>query len=104
VNGCNTYGEDCGTVPIYAAPPPPDYDYLTYGSVTRVPHGASLVATCWTTGGVTYNYAAFFDPPDFGPAPYESDVYYRVTANGVTGWIADTYFVRDPSGLGLPLC
>jgi hypothetical protein len=104
VNGCNTYSEDCDGVPLYPSVPPPGYDYLTFPHATTVPNGTVLGARCWTRGGVTYNYAAFFDPPDYGPDPYGSDIYYLIPTDAQALWIADTYFVRDKSGYGLPPC
>jgi hypothetical protein len=104
VNGCNTYGEDCGANPLYGSVPPPGYDHNTFPHVGTVAHGQQLEARCWARGGTTYNYAAFYDPPDRGPDPYASDIYYQVRFGGQWRWIADTYFVRDPGGFGLPAC
>jgi hypothetical protein len=106
VNGCNTYGQNCEGNPIYRDLPPPGYDYRTWPKITTVANGSHLAARCWAEGGTTWNYAAAHNPPDFGPNPYESNVYFSVRApNGEWGWIPDTYFVRDKIGrLGLPRC
>lgn len=107
VNGCDTYGQSCGDNPLYAEVPPAGYDYTTWPKVTTVANGATLTARCWARGGITYNYAAWFDPPDYGDDPYESDVYFnvRVAGGDQWAWIPDTYFVRDKNGrMGLPEC
>lgn len=102
VNGCNTYGENCDGNPLYVDVPALGYDWNTQPKVTTVPNGTTLTATCFRTGGETTNYAV--DDP--GPNPYGSDIYYLATdAAGHTGWIPDTYFVRDKIGrMGLQRC
>lgn len=106
VRGCNTYGENCDGNPIYRDVPPPDYDWPTWPKITTVVNGTVLQASCWDIGGMTWNYAAKAIPPDHGPDPYASDVYFYVLApSGDWGWIPDTYFVRDQGGrMGLPKC
>lgn len=106
VNGCNTYGQNCEGNPIDGDVPPAGYNYQTWPKVTSVPNGAQLSARCWARGGTTWNYAASHNPPDYGPNPYESDIYFYVRApNGEWGWIPDTYFVRDKVNMmGLPAC
>jgi hypothetical protein len=108
VNGCNTYGGYCENNPAFTTVPPPGTtvaQFIAWPRATSVPNGAQLTATCWTTGVLVWNYAAQHNPIDYGPNPYESDVYYRVSANGTSGYIPDTYFVRDKNGhLGLPHC
>lgn len=106
VNGCNTYGQECEGNPIYRDVPPPGYNYRTWPKVTTVANGTRLTARCWAEGGTTWNYAASHNPPDYGPNPYESTIYFNVRApNGEWGWIPDTYFVRDKQGrMGLPRC
>jgi hypothetical protein len=104
VQSCNTYGEDCGPVPLYGTVPPDGYDYHSFPAEARVPDGTVLDALCWARGAMVYNYAAFFDPPDLGPNPYASDLWYRVSWSGHHLWIADVYFVRDVGGYGLPAC
>ena len=106
VNGCNTYGEQCDGNPIYVNVPPPNYDYRTWPKLTTVANGTILTARCWETGGTTWNYAILQSPPDLGPNPYESNIYFDVLApTGQWGWIPDTYFARDKQGkLGLPAC
>ena len=106
MNACNTWGEHCDGNPIYRAVPPPGYNFSTWSKIDTVDNGVVLSARCWTQGGVTYNYAFSSNPPDYGPNPYESDVYFNVQArSGEWGWIPDTYFVRDKQGrMGLPHC
>lgn len=106
VTGCDAYGNNCSDNPLYAEVPPPGYDYVTFPKVATVANGTTLTARCWATGGVTYNYAAGYDPPDYGPDPYESNVYFNVRApNGQWAWAPDTYFVRDKTHrLGLDEC
>jgi hypothetical protein len=102
VRGCNTYGNDCNDRPLYAEVPPQGYDPTTWPTVTTVSNGTILTARCWKIGGVTAN----FDPPDSGPDPYESDVYFNVQfPSSQWVWIPDTYFVRDKTHrMGLPTC
>ncbi|HEY3141876.1 MAG TPA: hypothetical protein VGJ86_12140, partial [Acidimicrobiales bacterium] len=106
VNGCDTWGNNCADNPLYVEVPPPGYDYETFPKVTTVANGTTLTARCWATGGVTYNYAAWYDPPDYGPDPYESNIYFSVRApNGQWAWAPDTFFVRDKTHrLGVPEC
>jgi hypothetical protein len=105
VQSCNTNGEECTPAPIYESVPPSNYNYLTVRKVARADNGRSLPATCWATGGITYNWSALSDPPVTGRNDYQSAVYFKVTVDGVVGWIADTYFVRDGvHRLGLPPC
>jgi hypothetical protein len=106
VQGCNTYGEHCAATPLYAKVPPPDYNYRSWPTVTTVTNGTTLTARCWARGGVTFNYAAWLDPPDYGPNPYESPIYFSVrVSGGQWAYIPDAYFVRDKSGrMGLPEC
>ncbi len=106
MNGCNTYGEYCDDNPIYVDVPPDDYDYSVLAKVATVSHGTVLTARCWALGGTTFNYAASHTPPDYGPDPYESDIYFYVLApSGQWGWIPDTFFVRDETvRMGLLAC
>ncbi|HET6949614.1 MAG TPA: hypothetical protein VFI47_04515 [Acidimicrobiales bacterium] len=106
VNGCNSYGANCDGNPIYATLPPPGYDWATWPKVGAVDNGETLLARCWGVGGTTTNYASGLDPPDLGPDPYESDLFFFVLApGGAWGWIPDTYFARDKvHRLGLPPC
>lgn len=106
VNGCNTYGQYCEDNPIYRDVPPAGYDFRSWPKIAVVANGAELSARCWARGGVTWNYAALRNPPDPGPNPYESDVYFSVRApDGRWGWIPDTYFVRDKTNrMDLPAC
>jgi hypothetical protein len=107
VNGCNTYGQDCDRDPIYQSVPGPGYSASQQAKIATVDNGTVLTARCWAQGGVTYNYAASHTPPDLGPNPYQSDIYFYVKAPGTDRWgyIPDTYFVHDKVGkLGLPGC
>ena len=106
VQGCDSWGENCTQNPIYTAVPPPGYDYTTFTKLATVDNGASLLARCWSVGGDTTNYASAHNPPDLGPNPYDSAIYFQVQApNGQWGWIPDTYFVRDKiNKMGLLSC
>lgn len=106
VNGCNTYGQHCEGNPIYRDVPPDGYNFATWPKIATVNNGTQLTARCWGSGGVTWNYAALHNPPDYGPNPYDSTIYFYVRApDGQWGYIPDTYFVRDKvTKLGLPAC
>lgn len=107
VNGCNTYGQNCDGNPIFRGPPPQtNSQYQSATRITAVNNGVTLTARCWATGTVVWNYAVSYNPPDYGPNPYESTIYFSVQApNGEWGFIPDTYFVRDKNGqLGLAAC
>jgi hypothetical protein len=87
--------------------PPENYNYTTFPRITTAPNGTTLTARCWAEGGRTYNWAAKLNPPDPGPNPYDSTIYYSVQVPGSSQWgyIPDTYFVRDKNGrMGLPAC
>jgi hypothetical protein len=107
VNGCNTYGKNCDGNPIFRGAPPQSYDaYNNNPKVQTVGNRTRLTARCWATGTVVWNYAALHDPPDYGPDPYDSTIYFYVRApNSEWGFIPDTWFVRDKTGkVGLPAC
>jgi hypothetical protein len=106
VDGCNTYGQHCNHIAIFAsAPTDPNYNVDGWPVLTWVNNGKVLSARCSATGVVTYNWAVSQNDP--GPDPYQSNLYYKVLLPGSTskwGYIADTYFVRDKTGFGLPRC
>jgi len=106
VHGCNTYGQNCDGNPIFRSVPQSYNEYFNTAKIEEVPNGTQLSARCWTTGTVVWNYAALHNPPDYGPDPYDSTIYFNVRAsNGEWGFIPDTYFVRDKNGkMGLPHC
>lgn len=106
VIGCDSFGENCDDIPIYRDLPPAGTDPDDAGTLATVREGTELRARCWAEGARTFNYDATADPPDPGPAPYDSDVYFNVLGLGETwGWISDTTFVRDQGlKLGLPRC
>lgn len=96
--GCNTYGEYCDDNPIFVSKPVTQDYYQTAAVIERVPNGTVMEAACFGTGPITYNYAAQTSPPDPGPNPYQSDVYYRVRApSGSWGWVSDAFFARSGS-------
>lgn len=104
VNGCNTYGQSCRDNPVFNRVPAFDGDNPP--KVELLANGAVVTATCWAIGTTTWNYAAKHNPPDYGPQPYESNVYFMVrTAAGNVGYLPDTWGPRDKWGkLGLPAC
>lgn len=106
VFGCDSFGQNCDDIPIYAELPPVDADAGDAVTLATVTKGTELRARCWSEGARTYNFDATAEPPDPGPDPYQSDVYFNVQVLGDTwGWISDTTFVRDKGlKLGLPRC
>jgi serine/threonine protein kinase len=106
VIGCDSFGQRCDNIPIHGALPPPDTDPRAVSTLAKVTQGTEMRARCWAEGARTYNYDASAEPPDLGPDPYDSDVYFNVQVLGETwGWISDTSFVRDKGlKLGLPRC
>jgi serine/threonine protein kinase len=106
VIGCDSFGQRCDDIPIHGALPPPDTDPRAVSTLAKVTQGTEMRARCWAEGARTYNYDASAEPPDLGPDPYDSDVYFNVQVLGETwGWISDTSFVRDKGlKLGLPRC
>jgi hypothetical protein len=106
VIGCDSFGQRCDNIPIHGALPPPDTDPRAVSTLATVTQGTEIRARCWAEGARTYNYNASAEPPDLGPDPYDSDVYFNVQVLGETwGWISDTSFVRDKGlKLGLPRC
>lgn len=106
VIGCDSFGQGCDDIPIYRDLPPAGTDPGDVATQATVREGTELRARCWSEGARTYNYDATAEPPDPGPDPYDSDVYFNVQVLGETwGWISDTTFVRDKGlKLGLPRC
>jgi hypothetical protein len=106
VLGCNTYGESCDGNPVLRVVPTADpYAITEEMVVARYSTGVMLRALCWETGATTYNWSALTDPPDPGPDPYQSQIYYRVQTDVGSGFMSDVFLGRDRNGkLSLQPC